>query len=379
MIASANQIKTKRANLAFWIVAQTPYGVPCALGAPGVGKTAIGKYVANLLGREHVPYYLQSAQPEELNGIPMPGTVVIDGVKHECIRTVYTEQYLRAMHGNCLVVLDELNHANEEKQSAVQETWLNNPPGNALVIAFANPKDVSSHGHSFTSPVVNRMWVGEWEHDQDAWFEGAANGGNFPDPDVPVLPEGWELLGQKWLAFSTQFGRQPGCDVYFDPDKSQPTTPEEMGKPYPSPRSWENAMMNLGAAEAVGADMDVCRKLLLGFLGKAATCAFLDYVDRHGFPSTAELYEEPHRLKMPPRFDLASSIVRSVLGHTKSQINDAISPESKGYAWEKGMAFLEAVRRQNPELGEACAKGFASLKPAEYVVGSVSTLSEITL
>lgn len=360
----------KQINWPFWIVAQAKSGIPLALGTPGVGKTAIGRLAAEVFKRDFIQYLIASSQPEELNGIPMPGEIVINGETHPCIKTVHTETYQRAVNGHCFVLLDEINHANKPKQAAVQDTWLNNPPEAAIVAAVANPKEIATDGHEFSAPVTNRLWVGKWENDLDTWLDGMA-ADKFAAPSIPILPEDFSGLRKKWKGYISMFAREPGHRDYFDWDKTFPKDPKDQAKPWCSPRSWENCATNLAACEAVEGSHDTARKIMQGFVGEAPTISFFSWFDSLGMPSTAQLYEDPNLLRLPRRFDIAVSIVQSVLQHTHDKINEAGDKHDKGLAWEKGMRFLDKARIQGPEIAEASAKHFAQLKPKGHVAGSI--------
>ena len=348
-------------NWAFWIAAQARCGVPVAFGVPGTGKTAICRAAAKAMKREYIQFLLSTMLPEDLNGIPMPSSITIEGETHQCVRNIHSEIYLKARFGKSFVHLDEVNHASPPLQAAAQENWFNNPPKEAIVVATANPPEMATDGFEFSAPVVNRLCLLDWESESDVWLNGM-DGEEFPEPSIPLLPTDWSGYAAKWRSIIALYARQ-NCSE-FDTEANFPKKSKDQCKPWRSQRSWYNMAMNLGACEAVGGTVDTAKKLCEGFIGDAATYTFFDWYDKRDLPTAEDLYNDPDKLEMPSRFDLALSIVKSVGSYTKEQI--VVSGDS-GSAWEQGIDFLEKVYEENHEIGKSIAPSFVKLKPADHM------------
>lgn len=357
-------MKTNQINWPAWIVPQTRHGLAMLFGMPGTGKTAICNAAVSVLGMdEGQTILLGQMQPDDIIGNPIKSHVTFGGVKRECVKYIKNEMMLKFKHGKCLTLVDECNHAPPPVQAAAQEEIFNYQPEQGLVIAVANPTAVATDGYEFSAPVVNRMCLLKWESDLSAFQEGCETG-KFPEPNIPVLPDDWKQFIPKWTHLLGSFSRSFG--EYFDEDKCFPTKPEETSKPWCSYRSWWNAMVNLAAAESVGATEDTARKILAGFVGDGPAEVFLHFSKSEGLPTPASFYNSPesecHRL--PRRFDTAVACIKGVVYHTKQQIDEAPSPYEAKRAWEKGLDFVEVAFKHNREVISAAVPSFLKLKPA---------------
>ena len=352
-------------NWPVWIVTQTRHGMAVAIGGPGTGKTAISKAVAPLLGMEEFQsMLLGQMMPEDIIGNPIKSHVTFGGVQRECVKYIKNEQMLKLKHGKCLTLVDEINHATRATQAAAQEEIFNSQPEQGYMIAIANPAEIATDGYEFSAPVVNRMCLLDWETDLSAWQEGL-EAGQFPEPNIPVLPSDWEQFIPKWTHLLATFSRQNG--EYFSEEKCFPKKPEDQSKPWCSRRSWYNAAVNLAAAESVGAYEDVARKILVGFVGEGPAEVFLHYSKSEGLPSPAAFYDYPEKEchRLPRRFDTAVACIKGVVYHTKQQIDEAPSPYEAKRAWEQGLDFVEVAFKHNREVISASVAAFLRLKPSD--------------
>lgn len=353
---------SKELNWALWIVAQTKEGVAVAYGPPGDAKSDICMSAAKKLGRSYIQFLLSGETREDQNGVPYPSEAMIAGAKRKCLVPLFSETYLRARYENVVVHLDEMNHTPHQVFGAVQERWLNRLPESSLVFATCNPVDMATDGIELPPPVVNRCCILDWEdHDDD--YEIGLETGVFPEPDIPVLPDNWADYRSKWENILLKFKREN--QGHFDRDATYPKTEAESCKPWRSKRSWYRFAVNLAACESVGASIDTAHKIGNGFVGVGPTQDFFSWYDMQDFPTAAELYADPKLLKLPPRFDLANALVKSVIGHTKHEIK--LGNVDNGEAYEKGIDFCEEVFRQSREVGLSCHSTFAALKPADYL------------
>lgn len=348
-------------NYPFWIVCQTQAGIPYALGVPGTGKTMIAKAAAALFGREFYQFLLSHCTPEDMLGLPMLGTIEIDGVEHEVTRYVPSEVLVRATHTKSFVLLDEANQCRPAVQAAAQERWFNNTPPNAMVAAIANPTEMATDGFDLSPPVINRLCILDWEHNHEAYRHGLRTG-EFPEPDIPVLPPNWRDYCQKWHVMLDEFAS--AHPEYFDANQTFPRTEKQKSKPWPSPRSWYRLAINLGAAESVGATREVAQKIASGFVGEVYAKEFFIWLDTHTLPSPEEILNDPGCLDMPDRFDARMSIIKGVLAHTKNKIS---SSEDSAKVFEQGLDFCDFVYGVDPELASAIHGDFSALMPHGHV------------
>ena len=296
-----------------------------------------------------------------------PGKITIDGVEHDCVIPMYDEVVIRSKYMDSVVLLDEANQCSQATMAANQEEWFNNPPEKAIVIAAANDAAIATDGFEFPAPMVNRMCILDWEFDDDAWDEGLLNAGKFPAPEFPVLVGDWDGYKDKWCKLLHQFKREH--PQHFAWKEVFPTTPEEQSKPWRSPRSWFRGVVCLAAAEACGANRDTALDILTGFVGLGPATEFFHWLDVAGFPSSEELYNNPDRLRLPPQFDTAASLVSGVHCYCSRQVEQTPDKTEKQEHFERGLDFCERVFENNRELGSSFVGRFVKLKPSDYAPG----------
>lgn len=352
---------SKQINWPTWIVCQSRFGLAVAYGPSGDGKTEIMQHAAKVFdNRDYYQFVLSGESREDVKGFPTPAESTIAGVKRRCVVTLKSEIFLKAQNEHTLVHLDEINHTPRPVFGAVHDEWINQFPGDALVVATANPPEMSTDGQELPVPVVNRCCILDWEDHYDDWLEGMAKG-EFPDPEIPLLPSNWKDYAAKWRNIIVEYaGEYP---EEFDRNRTFPKSEEEGAKPWRSKRSWCNLAMNLAAAESVGATLETSQKIIRGFIGVGPQRKFTDWLNIRGYPSAAELLDDPKLLELPKRFDLAVGISVSALAETKRRID---SGERPGESWEKSLDFCEEVFRQNREVGLTALGSFVELMPYKH-------------
>jgi hypothetical protein len=354
-------------NAALWIVAQAKCGaLAMAYGGPGLGKSEMTEQFAKVLNHNYISLILSQQMPEDAGGMKHPGEINVAGVNHpiKCVQSIYDETLVRAMNEPTVVHLDETNQCQPAVMAANQELWFNRPPENAVVIATANSLDVATDAFQFSTPLINRMCILDWEFDHEGWLEGMSTG-KFPDPVFPILRGDWSGHKQKWMCFVSQFARE--VPKHFAWNETFPKDEESRTMPWRSPRSWHRAAVCLGAAEAVDASIDTARKILAGFVGEGPALEFFTWIEGQRFPRAEDVFENPSSLQLPVKFDTATSVVNSVHCHASRVIEESHVDGHKNEAYEKGLNFCEEVFAQNREVGSAMVGKFVKLKPPEYL------------
>lgn len=364
-------MRRKELNHALWIVAQARVGsLPLVVGDPGMAKSeATMQFSKELSAKtdtewEYRQFILSQQMPEDAGGMKYPGKIKLNGAKYDCVLPMHDEIMVRAMNTPTLVHLDEINQAQPAVMAANQELWFNNPPEQAMVLASCNSVADATDGYEFSSPVVNRMCILDWEWCQVSYnMEGID--GEFPPLDFPVLPADWSGHMNKWQALRTAF--LTDCPHMAEWGEFKPKPGEDSdGKPYASPRSMKRGLMCLGAAESVGASRSVAMKILKGFVGESHAIEFFDWHDKLNYPPAHVLLDDNGLTHLPRQFDIAVAIVRGVHSLCKSRIQDAISDGDTHKAeenFEKGLKFSEKCFDLNREVGAAIAGDFTKLKP----------------
>lgn len=345
----------KQTNWPTYIACQTGL-VPLALGIPGVGKTACIQALAAATGRRFLPLLLDMMLPEDLLGVPVPRTIDIDGVAHDCVRHLLDETFLRASLQPCVVLVDELTNVGHSLQAAAL-TFINSPPPKSWVIAAANPVDKAAAGVDLAPPMVNRLCLLNWERPREARRQGWKNGfRDYPAPEIPIVPESYlDDFGCYWGSLLCQF--EDAYPELFD-EEAYPKEPAKASEPYPSDRSWTNVGRLLAAADAVGASPGVKHRLIAGCVGTPAAAQFERWLVEQKLPNPRDILAAPHELKLLPRFDMNRALIGGVLGIVRA--------ENEPRIWEAAYDVLEVAYQQQPEVALSAEGSLWKAKPKGY-------------
>lgn len=329
----------KQQNWQFLIPPQVGI-VSYAQSAPGQGKTASLRCLAQQSRRRFLHCLLDQMLPEDIGGVPAPRTLNINNDQVDCVVKLLDETLLRAKLEDSIVMLDELNQVSHSMMASAQE-WINNPPPRAWVFAAGNPIEQSSNGVEFTPPLVNRICIVDWERPAEARRTGWRNGfRNYPAPQVPIVPDTYlddfgAWYGELLCDFEDQFP-----DLFGD--EGFPKDITAASQPWPSDRSWTNAGRLCCAADAVGALSTVKYRMIAGCVGTPAAQQFQKFLVSKKLPDPRDLLAHPQNLKLPQRFDMSRAIMASVIGVLKAE------PEPR--IWEAAYDLLEVAFEQQPEV-----------------------------
>ena len=177
-------------------------------GAPGIGKSAVVKSVANSNNLDMIDLRLGQIPPSDLRGLPY----IKDSVAHYA-----RPEWLRP-DGAGILFLDELSNAVPSVQGLSQQLLLDRRVGEHklgdgwFVIGAGNNREHGAAVHGMPTPVANRMIHLEMEAEIDSW-KAYAIGANM-NADIIAF-----------LSFRPEF--------LFKLHRKQ--------RAFPSPRSWEAA------------------------------------------------------------------------------------------------------------------------------------------
>ena len=334
----------------------TPHGgpVPCAVGLPGVAKTAWHMALAEMTGRRFIQMILRQLMPEDIKGVPVPDN---DEELGRLVRYLRSIDLIRAERLPSIVLLDELNHAGHDVMGAAQE-WINNPPEAAWVGAAMNPIESSTAGVELAPPVVNRMCVLKWERPVDERRAGWKAGfRKYPAPRMPVLSEDFlDTCGVLWGETMCEF-EDDNLELFGD--EAYPKDVNKACDPWPSDRSWTHVGILMAACDSVGAGANVRAELVKGCVGDGACVQFMRWMERRELPDYEALLGDPQSLKLPPRYDISRAILTGVIG--KVQFDP--TPER----WEAGCDVLEVAASQQMEHAASVFGKLWKSKPQGYV------------
>lgn len=212
-------------------------GRPCFLwGAPGIGKSAIVRAVAEAKGLQLIDLRAVLLDPVDLRGIPH---VNGDGRTHWCIPEFLPRQ------GSGILFVDELNAAPQLVQAAFYQLIHDRRlgeyamPDSWYTLAAGNRETDRAVTSRMPSALANRFVHIDVEADLDDWTAWALTAG------MPV-----ELIA--FLRF------RPNLLHAFDPARNE--------KAFPTPRSWEFT----GRIMQANPDQAIRFALISGTVGEGA-------------------------------------------------------------------------------------------------------------
>lgn len=320
---------------------------PLVIGAPGTGKTELGKILARATQRPFVPLEMQGAADEDINGIPTrdPNTGQVVRLPIGPIRA--------AQAAPAVFMLDEIDRSGSQKQGALLAGLRERRFGDAFLHAETDlllaANGASSGGtHNLISAFLNRClpvnFVQNPKEVQD-YLAGGWRKAEAPDPislDVP----GWPVdklnaaLADLMVDFAMTANKTPGLIVTDPPDGA-----EESGAPWASGRAIVEGLKVFNVGLAMGLKGDTLLACLAGCISKEAAGAFFTVRRvRDRLPSPEEIQNNPQGARVPDANDTEANV--GVLG-----LAAIAASKNANNAW------LYAARLQNKECGHALCRG----------------------
>ncbi|MBP0458943.1 AAA family ATPase [Streptomyces montanisoli] len=327
-------------------------------GEPGIGKTAALTHLADSLDLPLTTVVASVHEPSDFSGLPIVGDdPAARGVP--MAPPQWAVELARAGRG--LLFLDELSTATPAVQAALLRVVLERrvgalqlPPG-VRIVAAANPPASAADGWELSPPLANRFVHLHWVHDRHVVVRGL--GGVWPRAELPRLAP--ELLTE-----AVVYARRAVCGFL----EARPTlihrlpsTETRRGGAWPSPRSWEAALILLAFGTAASVSRDVLALLVRGTVGDGPGLEFLAHLDRMELPDPETLLADPGSAELPERGDLRQAALEAVVA--------AVGARPKRDRWEAGWAVLvRALETGAPDLLVAPARALAGLRRDDWEV-----------
>jgi AAA domain (dynein-related subfamily) len=322
--------------------------VPVLLwGAPGTGKTATIRAMAEQMGWPCETVIASIREPSDFAGLPI---VVGDGVRFA------PPGWARrlAETGRGLLFLDELSTAPPAVQAALLRVVLERVvgdlalPDDVSVVAAANPPEQAADGWDLSAPLANRLCHLAWEVDPRAVADGLAGG--WAAPRVPALPDGWEAgLGVARGLVAAFLHVRPALAC------APPADATSAGKGWPSPRTWDMTARLLAAGEAAGAGGEARSALVRGAVGEGAGVEFLSWLTEMDLPDPEVVLADPDSFVLPKRGDRAYAAVTAVAA--------VVAADPTPERWAAGWRVLGKAAAGAPDVAAVAARMLARCRP----------------
>jgi hypothetical protein len=322
--------------------------VPVLLwGAPGTGKTATIRAVADTLGWPCEIVIASIREPSDFAGLP-----IVVGGEVRFAPPAWARRLAQVGHG--LLFLDELSTAPPAVQAALLRVVLERVvgdlalPPDVAVVSAANPPEQAADGWDLSAPLANRLCHLAWEVDPRMVADGLAAG--FPSPVVPVLPSGWEAGQRVALALV-------GAFLHVRPAlaSAPPSDATTAGRGWPSPRTWEMAARLWAASSAANATDEARAALIAGAVGDGAAAEFLAWVTEMDLPDPEAVLSDPDSFTVPKRSDRAYAAVTAVAA--------VVAANPTPERWVAGWRVLGVAARSAPDVAAIAARMLARCRP----------------
>lgn len=259
--------------------------VPLVIGAPGIGKTAMQKLLAERLNLKPVSLIAREYEPHEISGVLEVSGGKLNRHVIGQARTIASEP--------CVVLFDEMTacpapvFANLAR--VLHERVFGDMPVHEKTVfwAAANPQSQSLDAHDMPLPLINRLRI---LHLQPTHEDVQEYFSSIGDEDSKLRAVGVE--------FASILDARPEL-LELIPDSAE--TLQQNNENWASPRSWERAVRTL--ARATPLPPKLLRAALVGDLGQAAAETFLAIREIYKrLPTIDEICVSPSTAKLPSNF-----------------------------------------------------------------------------
>ncbi|SDF52374.1 MoxR-like ATPase [Thermoanaerobacter thermohydrosulfuricus] len=329
-------------------------GIPVLLwGTPGTGKTSFINSLGKQLGLPVETVIASIREPSDFSGLP----VLVDG-EVKMAPPAWARRLKEA--GKGILFLDEISTAPPAVQAALLRVVLDRVvgelelPSGVSIIAAANPPEQAAGGWDLSAPLANRFCHIDWNISPQEWAEGFATG--FKEEKIPVLPGNWkEKLSMTKSLISAFIHARPQLLLQMPKEESQ------IGKAWPSPRSWEMAAYLYTAAEAANTPDDVKTVLISGSVGEGAALEFISWVKDLDLPDPEDILAVPEKFVLPQRGDKAYAVL--------SAVAHAVVEKSTKQRWLAAWKIIHAaVDQGGKDVAAAAVKTLIQARRPDYPI-----------
>ncbi len=316
------------------------WGVPSLfIGMPGGAKTALGEGVGYELGL--ISFILIGSQIEapDIGGFPAAG----ERYGKRCLDPLSPYWVIEANHicetteYGVVLILDELNTCPPPVQAAMLRVVNERMAGGVKlhprirIIAFMNPPEIAAEagGVPIAPAMANRVGHFEWVVPTIAEYTDHIMGVSSGEArgEMPSARAMEESVMSRWHEY---FVRAAGeVTAYLSANSKEanclPTSADDRHGPWPSYRSWENAMRHLAGARLVGvgnADQKTC---VAAHVSKGVAESLFHYLKARDIPDAGEWMAGRVKLELTAtRMDVAATVLRTAIALLSSSKTDAL-------------------------------------------------------
>lgn len=335
---------------------------PMLVGAPGTGKTAAVRALADDLGYDIITLVGSQLDPTDMVGLPSGEKIMEDDNGVPVYGTAYLSpnwQVKILQEKKIILFLDEFSNTPLAVQSSMLTMLQNREfpsgqrmPDETLIIGAMNPADSAADYGGIAKPTANRMtWIA-WSPPNDSWYNGmlAAWGKQNVSKDemkwrsqiVSFIKTKPDYLHKEPDLLSNDDSSNPEVNNIDLTDSSEL---EVFNNAFPTQRTWDRLSQALPHADNDGGIQNL---IMTGLVGKSAATEFQAYLSTLNSVSPEDVIKDPSIVNWAEGSpDVSNSIIRALI----EMIDNDITPEQ----FSKIMDVFDYIASEEVDRGDLAA------------------------
>jgi hypothetical protein len=268
--------------------------IPFLTALSGTGKTVVIRWIADSMDALYIPFIMATREPTEIQ-IP----VVVDGEFRFEAGPDFRKANEAAKAGRLVIIhFDEFSTAMPAQQNAALTLLSEGRVGdmqlhpNVTFVVTQNPMDATLAGTPLSPAMANRAIHLEWNlPTAREWAEWV----------VTQRPNGTPEFKKLYALYSAGIAEFIKATPQLLHD--MPEDDEARSGAWPSPRSWESAVLILAQAKADGLGEAIPKKLVAGCIGQATADKAWEYLIKLDLPNPEDILAGKASLPVGERMD----------------------------------------------------------------------------
>lgn len=348
--------------------------VPYLVGSPGLGKSALLKYLASRLESRLFVCYMAQRAGNEIHGIPVVSKepLVLDGRHYTMVEQAPPRVALEARNEKkgALIFFDEINMLTSADMGQMMSVFSERLwgdvglPRQTISLAGAgNPPELSAGGNRLNLPARRRLVVLQMEVNAAAFASPTCFPDNWGIPLPPIVKFGETLDVAKRmknrLLLASWVHRYPDCFV------SPLQNVAKMYDGFVAPSTLEDAADLMAAVEQFTPEDEkgmVRQQLLRGCLGAEAD-SILEHLDTLDVPDARAVLDDPEAFIKKgevPQLDKLYYFMMSLVSECKYRTQQSMEKSGKKvleYAqdsWTAGLHVADFLHKKKAPADMVC-------------------------
>jgi len=259
------------------------------VGAPGVGKTATIRAMADSMGYSLITLLGSQMDPTDITGLPKGEVIGHDEEGKEIWGTVYLSPWWQVdilQKKKVILFLDEFSNTSSAVRASMLTMLQNREfpngttmPPETIVLGAMNPTEQAADGWELDKPTTNRIVFLVWRSLNEDWYNGMLNA--WGNKNVSKEEMDWRRRIVAFLKDNPSFvhrenGETEGTPEALGIDANDPSAAEVLRYAWASRRSWDNLSRILAFVDKD--DKNIQDEIASGTIGAASAIAFREWL-----------------------------------------------------------------------------------------------------